>query len=582
VEEVSSVPEGVSPLEAVAPQPLLTAAARATEGLWVESLEMAIALRHGPAAVGSGAIRATRVTRQTIAGKQGGLFHVLAPGPSLLLAPTLRIDRALNLARGTPGRLAVSVLAWNAMAAALVAMLFLLMRDATGRAGLSALLAAGLALTPPFLFYFFQFYPEMPGALVIAYALRELLYRGRPRLLALGVVLATLPWLHQKFLAVWMVLVLMALVTAWRAKAPRRGLVALLAPQLVSLYLTALYNFGISGSVRPDALFLAWGPGGVTSARIGEGFLGLLLDQRYGLLPAAPFYLLAAGGLALAAVEPETRRLLWALPAVLAYYLTVAAADNWSGSVCNLGRYAMPVVPFGVVLLALALARAGRQRGVLVVALALAAWTGLVAYRLWRDPIAANDSALLFTRSAIAEVSVYVPNLFFRTWNYAGPGHLARIATWIGIATLLGGWLARAARGRSGTAPLPALWGLVGVVLLASVLLERWPPVARSPRFPDAVDVAPGVTAFVSGAAVARGDYALARPGTVDLLVRSRAPLATLRASLDTGTSVDVALTPVATYEGRRGAREILASGQLEVGGAEAVGLRFTTHSQAE
>ena len=40
----------------------------------------------------------------------GGVFHVLAPGPSLLLAPALRIDHALNVARGEKGRLAVTLL----------------------------------------------------------------------------------------------------------------------------------------------------------------------------------------------------------------------------------------------------------------------------------------------------------------------------------------------------------------------------------------------------------------------------------------------------------------------------------------
>ena len=66
-----------------------------------------------------------------------------------------------------------------------------------------------------------------------------------------------------------------------------------------SLYLTALYNFAITGSVRPDALFLAWGPGGVTSARVGQGLLGLLLDARYGILPYVPILMLAGAGLVL-------------------------------------------------------------------------------------------------------------------------------------------------------------------------------------------------------------------------------------------------------------------------------------------
>ena len=60
---------------------------------------------------------------------------------------------------------------------------------------------------------------------------------------------------------------------------------ALIAPQALGAFLTALYNFAITGSARPDALFLAWGPAGVTTARLGQGLLGLALDARYGIVP---------------------------------------------------------------------------------------------------------------------------------------------------------------------------------------------------------------------------------------------------------------------------------------------------------
>ena len=133
-----------------------------------------------------------------------------------------------------------------------------------------------------------------------------------------------------------------------------RWAVGLVVPTLVGLYLTALYNFAITGSVRPDALFLAWGPGGVTSARVGQGVLGLLLDARYGILPYVPILLLGAGGLALGGA----RRLAVVMPAAAAYYLTVASADNWAGAVCNLGRYFMPVAPLAVALVGIAIDRA--------------------------------------------------------------------------------------------------------------------------------------------------------------------------------------------------------------------------------
>ena len=361
--------EGVSAaMEDLPTRPLSESVAAAVGTLGRESWSLARALGRGE--VGREAIRATRITRQTVRGKEGGVFYVLAPGPSLMLAPALRVDRAINLARGRPGRVAVSVLEWCALAALLVMALFLLVRDATGRTGLAAALAFGFALVPPFLFYFFQFYPEMVGALVMALAFRTLALRPeglRRHPWLFGGMLVALPWLHQKFLPVWLALVATALFVGWRTRPAGRWavgrvvptLVGLVVPTLVGVYLIALYNFAITGSVRPDALFLAWGPGGVTSARLGQGVLGLLLDARYGILPCVPILFLAAGGLALGGA----RRFAVVMPAAAVYYLTVASADNWAGAVCNLGRYFMPVAPLAVALVGIAIDRASSSRG---------------------------------------------------------------------------------------------------------------------------------------------------------------------------------------------------------------------------
>ena len=97
-------------------------------------------------------------------------------------------------------------------------------RRTTQRPGLAAALTAFFALTPPFVFYFFQFYPEMLGALVLALVFRWLLFEPRwtpAGWLVLGGLLASLPWLHQKFLPVWGVLVLTAVILVSRAPATR-------------------------------------------------------------------------------------------------------------------------------------------------------------------------------------------------------------------------------------------------------------------------------------------------------------------------------------------------------------------------
>ncbi len=534
---------------------ILAAGGRAARGMAVETGRMARALAQGPHAVGRDAIRATRVTRQTIRGKEGGVYTVLAPGPSLLLAPALRLDRWLNRRDGRTGRLAASVLLWNALAAGLVAALFLLLRDATGRPGLAAAIAGAAALAPPFLFYFFQFYPEMPGALVFAIALRWLLFRPWWRTRdawALGALLATLPWLHQKFLPAWGMLAAWAALKLVAEMAPARALLGLCVPQAVTLYLFALYNFAITGSVRPDALFLAWGPGGVSGARVGQGLLGLVLDARYGIVPYVPFLLLAAGGLLL---KGPLRR---AIPAMAVYYATVAAADNWSGAVCNLGRYFMPAAPFAIALAGVALARAASRPAVRAAALTLAGWTGIVAWLLWNDPHAANDCAQLLARATYADGNAYIPNLFLRTWADGAPGLWARVAAWVAIAGGLGWWVGH---GRGAVSPPRALAVGAATVLAVAFSLERWPAARRAPAFPDAVEVRSGVTVFSADGR--------------ELLVRSREPIPTVRVRATgegsvripgrapfvvgpAGTEADVPLAPVAHLAGRRGVEEWL------------------------
>jgi hypothetical protein len=525
--------EGVSaPMEQLPTQPPGEAIARAAGTVVAESRAMVVALARGGA--GRDAIRATRITRQTVRGKDGGVFYVLAPGPSLMLAPTLRLDRAIDITRGVPGRVAVSVLLWCALAALLVVALFRLLRDATGRRGVATAFALGFALLPPFLFYFFQFYPEMIGALVLAVAFRRLalcpdglLRRPWP----FSWLLAALPWLHQKFLPVWAVLAATALVVAFRlarrpptaagaaASAGRLAPIALalLVPQALSLCLFALYNFAITGSVRADALFLAWGPAGVTGARVGQGLLGLLLDARYGILPWVPLLMLAAAGL----VAGGARRFAPVLPAAAVYYLTVASADNWAGAVCNLGRYFMPIAPLAVALAAVAVVRETAQtkpsrsrRGALALALVLAAWSGLFALALWRDPLAANDSALLLAKSVFADGNQYIPNLFVRHWSDAAPGLWARVAAWlVGLALLA------VALRRVGS-PWRALAGVCAVVLATASLLERWPSKRTAPVFPNGLRADAETLVLLEGDVRVREDEAVLGPGRVDLLVR--------------------------------------------------------------
>ena len=564
-------------MEELPVEPLGTSAPRALATILSESAAM---IRSLPGSWSVDAIRATRVARQTIRGKEGGVFHVLAPGPSLLLAPTLRLDRALNRARGVPGGLAVSVLAWNALAAALVAAIYSLLLCATRKPWLSAALALFFALVPPFVFYPFQFFPEMPGALALAVVLRLVVFEKRWSVgdaARLGLVLAALPWLHQKFLPVWLVLAAMAIHHAVERLVPARAFFWIVIPQAVSLFFFALLNYAITGSPRPDALFRAWGPAGITTAHLGQGFLGLLLDQRYGILPYAPIYLVAAGGLLL----PSAARLRKGLLAVAVYYMTVAAADDWHGATSNLGRYFMPIAPFVIAAVGVAFASFADRRGAWALGLALGGWTALVSRLLWLDPHAANEAVRLFAQSAYADGGVYVPDLFIRSFSVGAPGLAAQLAVWILLAALVAvfvrnGWGASLGRSVAGTAL---------TLLVAAWLLERWPSPYTVARFPNATELRPGTVAFVSGAAATARDHVATTGGEIEILVRSRTPLTGLavlaagagqaaipgRAPVELsrqGVWLNAPLEALASLDGRRGVNETLYRQRIVLKGA--------------
>jgi hypothetical protein len=364
---------------------------------------------------------------------------------------------------------------------------------------------------------------------------------------------------------------------------------ALVVPQMVSLYLIALYNFGITGSVRPDAVYLAWGPAGVNSARWGQGLFGLALDARYGLLPFVPVFLFALGGLLLPGAAARLLRR-GAVP-MLVYYLTVAAADNWSGAVCNLGRYIMPVLPYAAALIALALAAVEGKRGLHAVFLAFTAWSALIAAALWNDPHAANDCALLLARSALADGNTYIPNLFIRTWADGAPGLWARIVVWTVLAAALAAWVRRAATGRGGVRVAAAVFGLAATVLVAAALLERWPTSRTSARFPDAIAVGEGAAAFVEGARV-DGERAWIDPGGHEILLRTREGGGTLRLRAEGagvvrvagqtplaipagGLEMDLPFEPIVHLQGRRGTTETLWRQRVEVEAPDAVAVRL-------
>ena len=350
-------------------------------------------------------------------------------------------------------------------------------------------------------------------------------------------------------------------------------------PQALTLYLTALYNFAITGSVRPDALFLAWGPGGVSSARVGQGLLGLWLDARYGIVPYVPFLLLAAGGVML----PAARRLAWAVPAALVYYVTVASADNWSGAI---------VQPRP-------LHHAGHPARARVRGADPGATRGKESGR-WRSRWRAGrrcsracsgrtrtppTTARCCWRAASSRTATSTcPNLFLRSWGDAAPGLWARVLAWLILAAVIAWWVRKAAA-REAASAARSLFGGAAIVLCLAAVLERWPSARTRPLWNDALALSDGGTVhFLDGVAV-RDESARPRPGTVELLVRTRDPRDAIALTAEGDGVIRVAgsapivvsgrpmplnvpLAPLRRLTGRRGVEESLSRQDLRVEGS--------------
>jgi hypothetical protein len=371
-------------------------------------------------------------------------------------------------------------------------------------------------------------------------------------------------------------------MSAVRGRASRAALAWLLATQTATLALYALYNFAITGSARPDALFLAWGPSGVKASSTAFGIPGLLFDGRYGLIPYVPLYLAAGAGLV--ASSDAGRKLRLFLPAVLVYFLTVASADNWSGAGCNLGRYLMPATPFLVALVAVGALGVARLSGALGLLLTLSAFSAVVAVLLGLDPHAANDCARLLARSVFADGTVYLPTLPLRVASEAAPGLWLRVSVWVGLA-LAAAWALRP-RGAGGS-PLRMLAGLVALVLLATFGLERYPTSRPSPRFGDALEVRPGLTVFAREGARVESGRLVAEAGDVALLVRQQEPGALVLVAagegllhLDNrrtfalrpaGIKVPLELQRARELTGRGGGRELLGDVRFNLASPAAV-----------
>lgn len=397
----------------------------------------------------------------------GELYSAHRLGLPLLIAPAY----TLGLLAGWPVR--ISVVVFLCLAGALLAArTATFARALTGHPQSALLAGLAMAFSAPGFFYAYAIYPELPVALIVLELLRRLALAERPNAWVVGLLVASLPWFHEKFVLLALVLTGCALLVLERRA---RVLLALLLSLGVSGLLQAAYYWLLYGRPVPFGVHAGFGP----LASSPAGLIGLWLDRDHGLLPLAPIYLLALAGMP-RLLREQPRLAVMGLGIFLSLYGVVGSYREWWGGFAPAPRYLVPLVP----LLAIALAFGIRETlaaGRVVRTLLLAGVSGLVAtYAVIYPALQYRHAHPLRDLFAGIDWTRYLPSWVFpddRTWPLAG---LAVIVAGLWVVGGLGRPVSAWPGLRLTAVGALSLLGVIGVVL-AGDLLSR----AHAPYLPQ-------------------------------------------------------------------------------------------------
>lgn len=399
-------------------------------------------------------------------GKRGPehVYSKHLPGTSVLVLPSYfagelagRIFAGGPAGAGLRSRIFVFAarLTMCLLSALLGAALYLVAIRLTGRAAPSLAAWAVFCFMPPMIFHSQLVYPEVPAALILIFVFDRISLRNARStgdLLLAGAGIAVLPWFGVKYVMLSAGLFLLGMPAIFRP-GPRRWsrfLSLTFLPFLSGLgylgYFWALYGrldpmVVYTGTVlMPDPL--KFEPGILAKAveivRFGVGYL---FDQRSGILPYAPVYVLFIAG-SILLLKTRKKAALSLLFLMGSFWLLCSTTGQWGGY-CPPGRLVLPVAWIMAVFVAAAFVgeRGTAGRSVLAVAIGagiLAAYAGLrtpwILYHvdLHEALAGAGTSSHLLTSlgNALVDPTAWVPDL-------AGPENLK--------APVLGVWLLAAA-----------------------------------------------------------------------------------------------------------------------------------------
>jgi hypothetical protein len=314
------------------------------------------------------------------------IYSIHAPGLSALVLP----GYAVGGARGA----IVTV----AFLAALASVAIFDVAFLVGGASAARFTWAVVCLSVPVIPHAWSLYPEAAAFAIVAWAVRWAVEREpmereavaeRSRWFARGVCIALLPWLHTKFV------VLLAALTLWLLIELRGRIaasVAFLVPIAASLIAWLSFFHVIYGRFDPQAPYGSSARDVVRLANLPRGLLGMLIDQKFGLLTYAPVYIVAAGGAWIAIRQRQWRPPAIAALATLALFVGSSARFYmWWGGASAPARFLVPILPLAAPGVALAFATArGWTRAAVNLLGAFSVAIGLVA-------IGGSDPHLLFS-----------------------------------------------------------------------------------------------------------------------------------------------------------------------------------------
>jgi len=443
-------------------------------------------------------------------GPGGEVFSRHEPLLPLLLAP------AYAGAGVTGARLLMLALA--ALAAGRLIAAALVLPGVTARGAFRAW--ALFAFAPPMLLYSSQIWVEVPAALAVVLIVearaRLRAARGRARAadwLRLALPLALLPLLKLRLLLVAAPLALLVVAGLRRS---RRLQIALAAGFLVLVAALLVVNQLEYGNPLKMHSVEELALGRVPLERILRGGTGLFFDCAFGLLAAAPLWLLAVP--ALAGVVARLEPLALELAAFAPYLAAVAARREWYGGWSPPFRYGLVFLP----VLALAVAGLVSRRSpapARALAAALAAATLAVALPVlvvpgWSYNLADGGSHLL---DALGQrfpgdlVRLFPSAVRPRTATWLAP--LALVALSLGLFALRRPWPRRAAA--AGVAALLAgwaatLWAAHRLPTSAVELEDAWVQKRGGLVYPELWVI--DRTRFPGGWVLTEGSEAVARP----------------------------------------------------------------------